>query len=41
MWENQPRTYRAAYVPAWHFMECDVALLTEQPCLREDPGQED
>ena len=33
----QPRTYRnlcstvyAGYVPAWHFTDCDVALLTEQ-----------
>ena len=33
----QPRTYRnlcctwyAAYVPAWHLTDSDVALLTEQ-----------
>ena len=44
-------TWHASYVPAWHFTDGDVALLTEQarggvrqvcdPCLHEDPGQQD
>ena len=35
-WENRPTlhapccTWHDEYVPAWHFTDCEVALLTEQ-----------